>query len=154
MKQNKPKSSALDTLEHLVTVARENERMANAIARRALKKTYEDMYGEPIKVMPFYRFFCPWVGRTAFYNFLEDRGGIALDRCLGLLVSNKELRQAVGLEPNTFTEEEIDFICLQRTDCGLKHSLWESLTTMPNSETISLPPQACLKTVKEPNYQK
>lgn len=129
--------------------SRRDEREMNRITRNAIKRTYVEMFDEPIVANQAYRFYKDWIGRSAFSNLINDRGGCAVDRCLGLLCSDRALREAAGLNPHNFDETECQFLHKLIQIGGTRASLLEWLRIIPNSDMSSLPPQASGQTSSE-----
>ena len=141
----------LNELELSVEESREVDRGINALVRSALLRTHEEMYHEPIKIRPFYRYFKPWIGRTSFYNLLEGRGGVSPERAVGLLASDRELREAVGLDPNNITEEEWHVVHKLTRRNLASASLLGWLRTTKSFDTSIAHLQASGTTFSEPN---
>ena len=122
-------SDELMKLEGIILESRRYERGINALVRKVLLETYQEMYSEPLNVRPFYRFFKRWIGRSAFYNFLHYRGGVSTDRCLGMLMSTIELRLALGLKAINLSEDDLELLCLLKSTYSLKMNLLDSIFT-------------------------
>ena len=142
---------SLKILEDAIIDARRIERGINALVRSALLRTYEEMYHEPIKIKPFHRYFKLWCGRTAFYNLLDCRGGVSVERAIGILVSDRELRVAMGLSPNNITDEEIWVVHKLTLLSGASANLLEWLHTTRSYDTSSALQQASGTTSNEPS---
>lgn len=147
----RPDNHDLKELEDAVIDAKRIERGINAVARQAISRTYKEMYSEPLKVRPFHRYFAPWCSRTSFYNLLNNKGGVSVEKAIGLLVSDRELRIAVGLEPDNILEEESWVIRRLILLAGAKGSLLEWLHTTLSSDTSTAPPPPSGITDSEPN---
>lgn len=125
-------SDELMKLEGIILESRRYERGINALVRKVLLETYQEMYSEPLNVRPFYRFFKRWIGRSAFYNFLHHRGGVSTDRCLGMLMSAIELRLALGLKASSLSEDDLELLCLLESTYSLKVNLLDKIITTRN----------------------
>lgn len=94
--------------------ARQHTRHVNNVTRSVVLETCQAIWGEEANIRDYYEYFAPWLLRTAFYNFLNNRNGISTDRCLGILYSCGHLRCMNGLPPFKLTEEQLECLLTER----------------------------------------